>query len=155
MQNRDDGKRPLVFGGDHYIPKMNVSREADEEFMRLLEIEDPKRCENLRKSIRRSSGCVADVDQALTNLMLGLPTLGHNFEVIAGPPAPSPMEPSVTRPKKGGRPRKYKTAKARKRALRERVRQCRARLRSAGCNENLSVSALLSYTSSGENRVLG
>jgi hypothetical protein len=44
----------MQLSGDRYIPKMNVSPEADAEFMRLLEKEDPKRYANLIRNMRQS-----------------------------------------------------------------------------------------------------
>lgn len=44
----------IMFGGDRRVPKMNVSKEADAEFMRLLAKEDPQRYANLTKNMRRS-----------------------------------------------------------------------------------------------------
>ncbi len=54
----------IGFSGDRHVPKMNVSKEADAEFMRLLERDDPKRYENLVKNMRRAASArteVADV----------------------------------------------------------------------------------------------
>jgi hypothetical protein len=71
---------------------MNVSKQADAEFMRLLEKEDPKRYENLAKNIRQDQPASRmSEDQALTNFMLGLPTGQHRFQMIAGRPAPQPV----------------------------------------------------------------
>jgi hypothetical protein len=68
---------------------MNVSQDADREFMAALEREDSARYERLMKNIRRDSpGMSMPADQALTNYMLGLPTSQHRFAVIAGPGAP-------------------------------------------------------------------
>lgn len=101
--------------------QINVSKEADAEFMRLLKTEDPGRYARLMKNIRKDDpGVNMSEDQALTNFMLGLPTGGFRFRVIAGSPAPEPINPA---PKDGhrqaGRPklRLSKTAKkARRRA---------------------------------------
>ena len=46
--------RFIGFSGDRHIP-MNVSKEADAEFMRLLQKEDPKRYANLIKNMTRRS----------------------------------------------------------------------------------------------------
>ena len=65
--------------------QMNVSKEADAEFMRLLESEDPERYANLMRNIRRDNPDVRmSEDQALTNFMLGLPTGQWRFAVVAG-----------------------------------------------------------------------
>jgi hypothetical protein len=107
---------------------MNVSQQADAEFMQLLQKEDPKRFENLMRNFPR--GRRMDEDQALTNFMLGLPTGQHRFVVIAGKPAPlsieiepkmdftqKPFSPATA--DRGGRPRKFKTDALRQRAHRK------------------------------------
>ncbi len=67
----------------------NVSREADAEFMRLLESEDPKRFARLMQNVRRDNPDSAMPEhQALTNWMLGLPTGQWRFGVVAGQLAP-------------------------------------------------------------------
>lgn len=76
--------------------QMNVSETADREFIATLEREDPPRYERLMKNIRHDNpGMGMREDQALTNFMLGLPTGQYRFAVIAGPPAPEPVELSV------------------------------------------------------------
>jgi hypothetical protein len=65
--------------------QMNVSKEADAEFMRLLESEDPERYANLMRNLRRDNPDVRiSEDHALTNFMLGLPTGQWRFAVVAG-----------------------------------------------------------------------
>jgi hypothetical protein len=65
--------------------QMNVSKEGNAEFMRLLESEDPERYANLMRNIRRDNPDVRmSEDQALTNFMLGLPTGQWRFAVVAG-----------------------------------------------------------------------
>lgn len=65
--------------------QMNVSKEADAEFMRLLESEDPKRCANFTKNLRRDNPDTnMSEHQALTNWMLGLPTGQWRFDSVAG-----------------------------------------------------------------------
>jgi hypothetical protein len=69
--------------------QMNVSKEADAEFVRLLENEDPKRYDNLSTNLRRDNpDTYMSEHQALTNWMLGLPTGQWRFAVIAGELAP-------------------------------------------------------------------
>jgi hypothetical protein len=69
--------------------QMNVSREADAEFMRQLESEDPKRFASLMQNVRRHNPSAAMSEhQALTNWMLGLPTGQWHFGVVAGHLAP-------------------------------------------------------------------
>jgi hypothetical protein len=107
---------------------MNISKEADAEFLRLLKNEDSKRYENLMRNIPR--GERMDEDQALTNFMLGLPTGQHRFMVIAGIPAPLALEVdrkmdfqqrpfSPATADRGGRPRKFKTDAERQKAHRK------------------------------------
>ena len=68
---------------------MNVSREADAEFMRPLEREDLERYARLLRNMRRDSpNAGMDESQALTNFMLGLPTGSFRFAVVAGNGAP-------------------------------------------------------------------
>jgi hypothetical protein len=75
------------------IAKMNVSKEADTEFMRALEREDPERCARLQKNMRRDDpNAGMREDQALTNFMLGLPTGSLRFAVVAGSGAPVSAE---------------------------------------------------------------
>jgi hypothetical protein len=65
--------------------QMNVSKEVNAEFMRLLESEDPERYANLMRNIRRDSPNVGmSEDQALANFLLGLPTPQWRFAVVAG-----------------------------------------------------------------------
>jgi hypothetical protein len=69
--------------------QMNVSGEADAEFMRLLESEDPKRYARLMQNIRRDNPSTSMSEhQALANWQLGLPTGQWRFTVIAGDLAP-------------------------------------------------------------------
>jgi hypothetical protein len=71
----------------------NVSRTADAEFLRLLKNEDPKRYEHLMRNMRREQPASRlPEDQALTNFMLGRSTGQWRFEIIAGDPAPVPVE---------------------------------------------------------------
>jgi hypothetical protein len=65
--------------------QMNVSKEADAEFMCLLESEEPERYANLMRNIRRDNPneCMSE-DHALANFMLGLPTAQWRFAVVAG-----------------------------------------------------------------------
>ena len=95
---------------------MNVSRQADAEFMRLLETEDPKRYDNLMRNIRKDSPDVRMTEeQALTNFHLGLPTGQHRFVIVAGKEyVPEKMQPSV----------EGRASSARK--LRARIKQARA-----------------------------
>ena len=44
----------IGFSGDRHIPVMNVSKEADAEFMRLLQRDDPRRFANLTRNMRLS-----------------------------------------------------------------------------------------------------
>ena len=68
---------------------MNVSLNADREFITALEQADPPRHDRLMRSIRRANpGMSMPEDQALTNFMLGLPTAQYRFAIIAGPGAP-------------------------------------------------------------------
>ena len=65
--------------------QMNVSKEADAEFLRLLESEDPERYANLMRNIRRDSPNVGMSEgQALANFLLGLPTAQWRFAVVGG-----------------------------------------------------------------------
>jgi hypothetical protein len=47
---------------------MNVSTQSDEAFMAALEIEEPKRFENLRRNMLRQGAAVMSESEALTNL---------------------------------------------------------------------------------------
>lgn len=68
---------------------MNVSKEADAEFMRLLEHEDPERHARLQKNMRRDNpNAGMTEEQALTNFMLGLPIGRFRLAVVAGKEAP-------------------------------------------------------------------
>jgi hypothetical protein len=110
---------------------MNVSKQADAEFMLLLEIEDPKRYRKLIKAMRQDKPDSAMPEsQALTNYMLGLPTGQYRFAVVRGKPAPSPLtaeneskfNQKPFRPAtsdRGGRPRKFKTNADRQKAHRK------------------------------------
>jgi hypothetical protein len=65
--------------------QMNVSKEADAEFMRLLESEDPERYVDLMRNIRHDSPNMGmSENQALANFLLGLPTAQWRFAVVAG-----------------------------------------------------------------------
>lgn len=78
--------------------QMNVSPEADAEFMRLLESEDSERYERLMKNIRRDSPVLKmDEDQALTNFQLGLPTGQHRFVVVGKGAYISPLRSEADR----------------------------------------------------------
>jgi hypothetical protein len=71
----------------------NVSKEADAEFMRLLEKDQPTRYDRLMRNMRRDNPTARmSEDQALTNFMVGLPTGQHRFGVVAGQPAPEPTQ---------------------------------------------------------------
>lgn len=48
------GTRFIGFSGDRHIPAMNVAKEADADYMRLLQKEDPARYERLMKNMRQS-----------------------------------------------------------------------------------------------------
>lgn len=97
--------------------QMNVSKEADAEFMRLLEKEEPERYAGLMKNMRRDNPTLRmSEDQALTNFMLGLPTGQYCFRVIAGPPAPEPI--SVNE--------KHAQTRKDRASLKKRIRQARA-----------------------------
>jgi hypothetical protein len=50
--------RFIGFSGNRHVPKMNVSKEADAEFMRLLKKEYPKRYASLFKNMIRISSQV-------------------------------------------------------------------------------------------------
>ena len=64
---------------------MNVSRQADAEFMRVLETEDLRRYDNLMRNIREDAPNIRmSEEQALTNFQLGLPTGQHRFAIVAG-----------------------------------------------------------------------
>ena len=72
---------------------MNVSKRADQEFMRLLEIEDPERFKNLMDNIDADieKKWSPEAERQLTRFMLGLPTKpGYEFEIVAGPSVPVP-----------------------------------------------------------------
>lgn len=78
---------------------MNVSRAANHAFLEELKEADPIRFANWMNNIRRDlPGEDMSEDQALTNFMLGLPTGKYRFEVIAGAPAPTPVNRVVDRP---------------------------------------------------------
>jgi hypothetical protein len=111
-------------------PKINVSKEADAEFMRQLEKEDPERYERLTKNMRRDNPTVRmSEDQALTNFMLGLPTGQNRFRVIAGPPAPEPMQFEPTVKTAGLVQRKYSSMESRLAARRANTAARQKRLR--------------------------
>ncbi len=74
----------IGFSGDRRIPKMNVSKESDAEFMRLLQKEDPERYARLMVDIRRDNPSTMSEEQALTNFMLGLSTGPYRFAVVEG-----------------------------------------------------------------------
>jgi hypothetical protein len=117
------------------IPKTNVSKQADAEFMRLLEIEDPGRHRRLMANIRKDSPNAGMTEaQALTNFMLGLPTGNLRFEVIAGRPAPQPIALIVKKPRVG-RPVKHKTLAARRQARVAYQRRFRTKQRLAACSK--------------------
>jgi hypothetical protein len=68
---------------------MNVTREADAQFIRLLEHEDPERYARLQGNVRKDSpNAGMTEEQALTNFMLGMPTAGFYFAIVAGTGAP-------------------------------------------------------------------
>ena len=81
------------------VPSMNVSKEADAEFLRALEREDPERYARLLRNMRRDDpNAGMTEDQALTNFMLGLTTGRFRFAVVAGDGAPvSPERKNVDR----------------------------------------------------------
>ena len=125
----------------------NVSPEANAEFMRLLENEDPKRYEILMRNIPRGERMTED--QALTNFMLGLPTGQWRFEVIAGKPAPThitlpgqvefnqkPFRPATA--DRGGRPRKFKSNAKRQKAFRGDFQHRKAELREVPPNAQMA-----------------
>lgn len=95
---------------------MNVSKTASREFMQALEREDPERYNRLTKNIRRDSPNFAMTEsQALTNFMLGLPTGGFRFQVVAGRDVPEQIARAEAL--------ETRAAKAR---LKTRIRQARA-----------------------------
>ncbi len=63
---------------------MNVSTQSDEAFMAALEIEEPKRFENLRRNMLRQGAAVMSESEALTNFILGLSTANVKFGIVAG-----------------------------------------------------------------------
>lgn len=68
---------------------MNVTREADAEFIRLLQHEDPERYARLQRNMRKDSpNAGITEEQALINFILGLPTGGFHFAIVAGTGAP-------------------------------------------------------------------
>jgi hypothetical protein len=113
---------------------LNVSKQADAEFKRLLETEDRERYARMMKNIRKDQPNVSmSEDQALANFMLGRPTGQWRFKIIAGKeplpviqlilPATSNFRQNPFRPAtadRGGRPRKYKTNAQRQREHRRR-----------------------------------
>jgi hypothetical protein len=75
--------------GPILIPKMNVSREADAEFMRLLQHEHPERYARLHRNMRKDSpNAGMTEEQAISNFILGLSTAGFHFAIVAGRGAP-------------------------------------------------------------------
>lgn len=71
------------------IPKMNVSREADTEFTRLMQHEDSERYARLNRNMRKDSpNAGMTEEQAISNFIPGLPTGSFRFAVIAGRGAP-------------------------------------------------------------------
>jgi len=69
--------------------KMNVPREADAEFIRLLQYEDPERYARLQRNMRKDSPNTGMTEeQAISNFILGLPTGSFRFAVVAGRGAP-------------------------------------------------------------------
>ena len=68
---------------------MNVSREADAEFMRLLQHEHPERYARLHRNMRKDSpNAGMTEEQAISNFILGLSTAGFHFAIVAGRGAP-------------------------------------------------------------------
>jgi len=72
---------------------VNVSREADREFMGALSVEGPQRSTRLMANVRKDSPASGiDESQALINFILGLPTAGFHFTIVAGTGAPLSTE---------------------------------------------------------------
>lgn len=112
---------------------MNVGKEADDEFLRLLEKEFPGRHEKLMATIRKANPSDSAVrmteDQALTNFGLGLPTGQYRFTVIAGKPAPPPLG------ERDGNDNAF-----RYRNQRIRIQKARAGRQSAPTSENVALA---------------
>jgi hypothetical protein len=89
---------------------MNVSPEADMDFMCRLRTTDPTRYKRLMREIRRDTAGMGE-GQALTNYVLGLRTGQYRFEVIAGKPAPLPVE---VKPKARSVRKRFRSAIARR-----------------------------------------
>lgn len=102
----------------------NVSKQADREFMQALEREDPDRYNRLMRNLRRDSPNFAMTEsQALTNFMVGLPTGGFRFQIVAGGKAPDQIADAEAL--------ETRAAKAR---LKTRIRQARAMRRRVSAN---------------------
>jgi len=59
----------MVFSGDTFVPRRHVSPQADAEFMRYLENEDPKRYAALLTAAMRAKRKDAPVPAEGTNIM--------------------------------------------------------------------------------------